>query len=175
MAKSKEDENLMKGRDLGVIARTNPSLYEEIRNVAKVKGKKMSEIIDEALHIWYISQSLEDVDPKCLVGAMAFLENMLYFTAKLMLSLGTFFSSQYFRENMSLAMDIAKQELERQLKQSQQPEDAFKTQMKTMMFNMLMPLMMNILQTVMSSLKLPASNVQNLNLPQSKKNIKVEE
>jgi len=145
----------------------------------------MGDVLAEALELWRLYETLEDVDPKAMVAALSFTEHMLNRAVELLVKLGAVFTSEFFRTNLNMIGELAGSQQAPQPPQAEQaktsPSEALKEQMKLTMMQTMIPLMMSMVQQILATVTKTASgNVQlpQMNIPaaqQNTKTIKVEE
>jgi len=151
---SVESEDFEVGRKIGVVARKDRELYETVREVAKKRGKKMGDVLTEALELWRLYETLEDVDPKSFVASLSFMEHMLNKAVELLVKLGTVFTSEFFKQNMGLIAEFTKpptEEKQEKQQTTQTPTNIYKDQVKAMMMQSLIPMLMSIVQQLVAT------------------------
>jgi len=103
------EEDFEVGRLLGVIARKHPELYAELQEYAESTGKKMTELLSEALAVYYDYIHFKNVDSMCLVSALRLLEMLLQRLVDFMMTLNQFFTSEFFRQQIEILSQIQQQ------------------------------------------------------------------
>jgi hypothetical protein len=146
------------GRKIGLVARKNRELYETVKQIAKRKGMKMQDVLEEALNIWRLYQTLENVDPKALVSAIAFIEHMLNYSVSLLVRLGQAFTSEFVRSTMGIATELStiqtqvaqQQQAQTQQQAQQNIVSELKEQMRISIMQSIIPMLMSIIQQIMT-------------------------
>jgi hypothetical protein len=149
------EEDFDVGRKIGLVARRNRELYETVKQIAKRKGMKMQDVLTEALDIWRLYQTLEEVEPKALVAALSFIEHMLNYSASLLVKLGSVFTSEFFRSTMAMAGELSQLQQTQQAQQQtqqQSPVSEVKEQLRLMILQSMMPMLMSIIQQIIASM-----------------------
>lgn len=185
IAMSVAEEDFEVGRRVGVVARKNRALYETVKQVAKQKGKKMGDVLTEALELWRLYSTLEDVDPKSLVAAISFYEHMLNHAVEVLVKLGAVFTSEFFRTNMSFLNELAGSQQAPQAEQAPQnkpsPTELIKEQMRITMMQALLPMFMNMIQQILAvvnkttSTQIPQTQIPLKTTTPTTRTIKVED
>lgn len=142
-----QERGLKSGRYLSVLKRVNPQLYVEVKEIAKSRGIKMHEALEEALTIWKMYQSLEGIDPRALVSALTFIEHMFDVSIRMLVQLSQIFTTEWWNSQMMLI-----QQLQQQAQQQEQPKAVSEPSMKSQVRAMMMPILMGLIQQLMSSL-----------------------
>ncbi|RLG74055.1 MAG: hypothetical protein DRO14_06095 [Thermoprotei archaeon] len=168
------------GRRVGVVARRNRELYESVKLVAKQKGLTMSEVLEEALELWRIYQTFEDVSPKALVAAIHFVEHMLNRAVELLVKLGAVFTSEFFKTNIDVLQSIATHRTTQQTHASQQqqtqvpqaqgfrpsPIEAIKEQVRATVMQSMIPVLMGTVQQLLATVgKTSGAEIPQMQLP----------
>lgn len=165
------EEDFDVGRKIGVVARKNRALYETVKQVAKQKGKKMGEVLAEALELWRLYQTLEDVDPKAMVAALSFMEHMLNRAVELLVKLGAVFTSEFFKTNLSMLGELAQtQQTPQQVQQTQEAKpsqaELLKEQMRLTMMQTMLPMIMSIIQQLLATVaRTSGGQIPQMNIP----------
>jgi len=159
----KEEEKALRvGRLLATVAKKDRDLYESVKAVARRKGKKVSEVLTEALEIWQLYSTLEEVDPKALVAAIYFVKDMMKFTVSLLAEVGTVFVSDFIQSQLEAVQELAAQyrqtqpQMQASATQSggERPSvaDQMKEAVKMQLYNALLPLLINTLNNLLRAL-----------------------
>lgn len=151
--KQLDEDEASAGRYIGVIAREDQALYEALKEAARVRKVKISDVFREALELWYLAKNLEGMDSKCLVGALIFLNNVMEQVIKMMTFSSSFFVSQYFRDTSALVHELAqelaaKKQQEEEEKKAAPPAPEFSDMLKVAM----MPVVFQIVQQVIKGI-----------------------
>lgn len=159
------EEDFDVGRKIGLVARSNRELYEHVKSIAKQKKLKMSEVITDALELWTMYNTLNEIDPRSLVVAMNLVERMLDRSVKLLVQLGNVFTSEFVKTTLELALSSYPQQKE-QVSQEQKNES------KQLLSQVMYPLLVNLLNTLVSII---TPQYQHQQYKMLDKTIKVEE
>ena len=145
---NKQDDAFEAGRLLGAVARRNRALVEAVKTVAKQRGMKPAEVVEEALEMWLMYSDLKDVDPKALVAALRFLEHMLYRAADILVRLSEVFTTGIVQSNLRVAAEIARSEVERVRQEAELKAKA--SSVKDELRQLLVTQMLGIVSSLMS-------------------------
>ena len=161
-----EEEEKEAGILLAAGAKRNREVYEQFKRIAAERGLKTSEAVEEALRLWTLSKTIQNIDPDTLIAAINFVNYMREQSVKELLALGKLFTSEFFKVQMGIAQEIAAQtappEPKEQPKQPN-PDEVLKQQLKFQMLNTIIPLYMGIMQQMLKALN-PAANIPTQNI-----------
>jgi len=150
------EEDFEVGRILGVIARKHPELYAELQEYAESTGKKMSELLSEALAVYYDYIHFKNVDSMCLVSALRLLEMLLQRLVDFMMTLNQFFTSEFFRQQIEILSQIQQQRQQiatEAVEQTKKEESKSKmVEVKSRITELAITTMMNLVSTMISNL-----------------------
>ena len=160
-----EEEDAEAGRMLAAASKRNKEVYEQFKRMAAERGLKTSEAVEEALRLWTLSKTIQNIDPDTLIAAINFVNYMREQSVKELLALGKLFTSEFFKVQMGIAQEIAAQtappEPKEQPKQPN-PDEVLKQQLKFQMMNTMIPLYMGIIQQMLKAfgnVNIPTQNI----------------
>lgn len=87
---SKED--LEAGRQLGGLAKAGFDT-KRLREIARKRRKKVSEVLAEALSLYEMVYLMEDVDPRCLAAGLQLAEHLMLYATRILSETSKIYSS----------------------------------------------------------------------------------
>jgi len=160
-----EDEDREVGTLLAAASKRNKEVYEQFKRIAAERGLKTSEAVEEALRLWTLSKTIQNIDPDTLIAAINFVNYMREQAVKELLALGKLFTSEFFRVQMGIAQEIAAQtappEPKEQPKQPS-PDELMKQQMILQLMQTILPMYMGIMQQLLKAfgnVNIPTQNI----------------
>jgi len=148
------------GRILGGSTKRS-NIAQRVKEIAKTKGMKPSEVIEEAISVYEMVEAFANVDTKCLVAGIQFANKIMENAVILLSNVAKLFTSDMVSHYLAAIMkgyEYAKESGQQQ--QPQVPQD-LKQPMMTMV-STLTTLLMNLLTNVLSTsmIKTPVPTVQ---------------
>jgi hypothetical protein len=159
MATEKE-EMLDIGRKVALVARRDKELYEKVKRVAKQRGKTLQDVLSEAFELWYLYETLEQIDPKTLAIAIQLIRHLMEWSIDTMVKMGAVFTSEFIRSNIAVATDLARtltppsqsaQSAQSQIQQIQSPQQLVQymySQLVAPLLTTVMSLMMQMISRI---------------------------
>ena len=147
-----DEESFEAGRILGVIARKDPELYERLRNYANATGKKMTDVIHEALVVYDDYIALGSVDTRCLMAALRLLDNLFKRLLQMMMTLNQYFTTEFFQQQIDIIYQLQQQRAQQQQQAAIEEKRARQSEVKAKLMEMTMNLFMNMLSALMATM-----------------------
>lgn len=175
------EEEFETGRRLALVARRNRELYESVKMVARQRGKKVSDVMEEALKLWHMYATLEEVDPKALVAGIAFVEHMLDFAIRVLANIGAVFTSEFIQSQLEtiaqLRASATPQTPTPQEKPSEKPSvsETLKEQLRLQLQSSMIPIVIGILKQMLANLSKTTGVEIPISTPSISTPVKVEE
>jgi len=179
-----KEEMLDIGRKVALVARRDKDLYEKVKRVAKQRGKTLQDVLSEAFEIWYLYQTLEQIDPRTLAIAIQLIRHLMEWSIDTMVKMGAVFTSEFIRSNIAVATDLAKtitppttppQPQSQQIQNPQQLIQTMYSQLVTPLVTAMMSLVMQIMSRT-AGVALPALQQQLIQFSQPQpQQIRIEE
>jgi hypothetical protein len=138
--KEEEKEAFEVGRIIGVIARRNPDLYRSLKEIVEMDGRKITDIIEDALQM-YVEYRTEAVFmPRQLFYAMKMVERVSRWSVEMLVRM---------LQVIAGAMQLAPSGYEEE-KQPEKP--SMPSELRAKMIEMFIPILQNIMSMLFSSL-----------------------
>ena len=146
-----DEEGFEAGRILGVIARKDPELYQRLKSYAESHGMKMSEMIYEALLLYDEYLQFHAVDMRSLLAALRLLDHLFKRLLQLMLSLNQYFTSEFFRQQVTILNELASQQAPQAQQTQQSQQSSGKVgEIRAKLIDMVVNMVINLLSSMMN-------------------------
>jgi hypothetical protein len=139
------EEELELGRILGGASKRG-KVAERVRELAKLKGKKPSEIVEEAIEIYDMVENLALVDSKCLMLGLALTKKLLIMSTETIANVAKLFTSELAQQYLGALLSATQSKSE-----SSQIGQDLKQQLAPLV-STTMSLMLNLITSLMNSL-----------------------
>jgi len=143
------EEELELGRILGGASKRG-KVAERVRELAKLKGKKPSEIVEEAIEIYDMVENLALVDSKCLMLGLALTKKLLIMSTETIANVAKLFTSELAQQYLGALLSATQSKSESK-SESPQIEQDLKQQLAPLV-STTMSLMLNLITSLMNSL-----------------------
>lgn len=165
-------EDLELGRVIGGLERSGFDV-DRIREIAKKKRKKVSQIVAEALQLYEQIDSLTSTNPECIVIGMRIARELMSESIKIVSDVARLFSSDMVQSLIG-AYASAIQQSQPQPQQQTQSVQQVPDDLRSMLIQSIMPVMTQLMSSLLSSLPIYSQTMQQQAKPAKLEGIKVE-
>jgi len=172
-AREKIEESFEVGRYLGVIARRDPELYERIRAYAETEGRKLTEIVYDALTLYDEYVQLSAVDTRSLLVALRLLDHLFKRLLQMMMTLNQYFTSEFFQQQIDMMYNLQQRKKQEQVEIKKSKEQEVKSKLIEMTMTTVMTMMQGLMSSLMK-LQLPqGQQATTVSMPTSDSGVKI--
>ncbi|MEM2158378.1 MAG: hypothetical protein QXO72_05135 [Sulfolobales archaeon] len=143
------EEDMEVGRQLGGLARAGFNV-KKVKEIAKRRNKKVSEVLIEALELYDIVDTFEDVDPRCLAVGLKLAEHLMMYTTRLLVESSKVYSTEMVQHVVQSYAAALNQYAQQQSMQQAQAASAVQNPMAALMAPLMTQLMSMITNLITS-------------------------
>jgi hypothetical protein len=148
------EEALEVGRILGGSTKRS-DVAKRIREIAKQKGKKPSEIIEEAITVYEMVENFANIDARCLIAGLQLANKVLENAVSVLTNVAKLFTSEMVSHYLGAIMkgyEVAKESTKQEGSSIPQDLKATITQLITPIVNLTTTLLTTVLTSTISAM-----------------------
>jgi len=158
------------GRVLGVLARRDPELFEKISEIAEESGTNVTDLVYEALRIYYDYVTLSKVDTMCLISSLHLIDTLMRRVVQMMNVVSQLFTSEFFHQQIELLQQLQQQreQLLAAMKEEERKEEVKRVTapLREQLMSTVTTALMNMISAMLTNM-VSAMTGQRVQLPQA--------